>query len=80
MKVFINLLNSLILAGWVGAIAVFSIQNIQNVSLQFLIWRSINLPIGVLLAFCAAGGIVLGSLLPLLWQKTKRPRRRVSGY
>jgi uncharacterized integral membrane protein len=78
MKVFINLLNSLILAGWIGAIAVFSIQNIQNVSLQFLIWRSINLPIGVLLAFCAGGGIILGSLFPLLWQRNKRSRRRVS--
>lgn len=80
MKTFANLLSSSILAAWIGAIAVFSIQNIQNVSLQFLIWRSIDLPVGVLLAFCAGGGIILGSFLPLLWQKSRRSRRRVSSY
>jgi uncharacterized integral membrane protein len=80
MKVFANLLNSLMLATWIALVAVFSIQNIQNVSLQFFVWRSIDLPVGVLLAFCGGGGMILGSLLPLVWQKSKRSRRRVSGY
>ena len=69
MKIFANFISSLIIAGWLGAIAVFSIQNIQLVSLKFLIWQSIQFPIGVLLAFCAGVGFIVGSFLPLLWQR-----------
>jgi uncharacterized integral membrane protein len=72
MKIVGNFFNSLILASWVGAIAIFSIQNIQPVSLKFLSWQSIQLPSGVLLSFCAAMGMLLGSLLPLLWQGNRR--------
>ncbi len=69
MKNFANLISSLILAFRVSAIAIFSIQNIQSVSIKFLLWQSIQIPVGVLLAICAGGGIILGSLLPLLWQR-----------
>ncbi len=69
MKIFANFVSSLILAFWVSAIAIFSIQNIQLVSIKFLVWQSIQIPVGVLLAICAGGGIILGSLLPLLWQR-----------
>lgn len=69
MKVFANFISSLIIAGWLSAIAVLSIQNIQAVSLKFLVWQSIQFPIGVLLAFCAAVGFIAGSLIPLLWQR-----------
>ena len=69
MKIFANFINALIIAAWISAIAVFSIQNIEEVSLRFLIWRSIQFPIGVLLAFCAGVGFVAGSLLPLLWRR-----------
>ncbi|VEP12404.1 conserved hypothetical protein [Hyella patelloides LEGE 07179] len=69
MKIFANFINSLIVAGWVSAVAVFSIQNIQTVSLKFLVWQSIQFPIGVLLAFCAGVGFIGGSFLPLLWQR-----------
>jgi uncharacterized integral membrane protein len=75
MKIFTNFLSSLIMAGWIGAIAVFSIQNIQQVSLKFLTFQSIKLPIGVLLAFCLGFGFLLGSLLPLLWQRSRRASR-----
>lgn len=69
MKIFANFVSSLILAIWVSAIAIFSIQNIQPVSVKFFVWQSIQIPVGVLLAICAGIGIVLGSLLPLLWQR-----------
>lgn len=69
MKIFANFISSLIVAAWVSAIAVLAIQNIQLVSLKFLVWRSIPFHIGVLLAFCAAVGFVAGSLVPVLWQK-----------
>lgn len=75
MRTIANFFNSLIMAGWIGAIAIFSIQNIQAVSLQFLGFRSIQIPVGVLLAFFVGIGMVLGSLLPLLWQRRKRVRR-----
>ncbi len=75
MRTIANLINSLIMAGWVGTIAIFSIQNIQAVSLQFLGFQSIPIPVGVLLAFFAGIGMVLGSLLPLLWQRRTRVRR-----
>ena len=69
MKIFANFIGSLIVAGWVSAIAVLAIQNIQAVALKFLIWQSIQFPIGVLLAFCVGIGFVTGSLVPLLWQR-----------
>ena len=69
MRIFANFVSSLILAIWVGVIAIFSIQNIQLVSVKFFVWQSIQIPVGVLLAICAGVGIILGSLLTLLWQR-----------
>ncbi len=69
MKIFTNFISSVMLATGIVAIAIFSIQNIKPVSLKFIIFQSIQIPVGVLLAFCAGVGIILGSLLPLLWQK-----------
>lgn len=37
-----------------GAIALFSVQNAQAVSLRFLSWQSIQMPLGLLLVFVAA--------------------------
>ena len=76
MKFIANLFNSLIMAGWIGAIAIFSIQNIQLVSLQFFGYESIQLPVGILLAFCLSMGLILGSFLSLFWQKDNKSRRR----
>jgi lipopolysaccharide assembly protein A len=60
------------LASWVIAIAIFSIQNIQGVSLQFLMFESITVPVGVLLAFFSGIGMILGWFIPLLVaRKTK---------
>ncbi len=74
MKSFTNLLSSLILATLVIAIAIFSIQNIQDVSVKFLTFESITIPVGVLLAFCSGIGIILGWFIPLLFsrQRTRR--------
>lgn len=69
MKIFANFINSLILATWLIGISVLAIQNIQAVSLRFLVWQSIQFPIGVLLTICAGIGFISGSLLPILWQK-----------
>jgi uncharacterized integral membrane protein len=74
MKSFTSLLSSLILGILVVAIAIFSIQNIQDVSLKFLTFESITIPVGVLLALCSALGIILGALIPILFSR-RRTRR-----
>ena len=71
MNSFTNLLSSMILATLLVAIAIFSIQNIQDVSVQFLTFRSITIPVGILLAFCAGVGIILGGLIPTLFARRK---------
>ena len=58
-----NQIISLIIGFWLILVAVFSIQNITLVSLQFLIFKSIQIPVGVLLSFCLAGGFLLGGLI-----------------
>ena len=74
MKSIARLLNSLIMATFVVAIAIFSIQNIQDVSVEFLIWKSIVVPVGVLLAFCSGIGMILGWFISLLFSR-RRTRR-----
>ena len=76
MKFIANLISSLIMAGLIGAIAIFSIQNIQPVSLQFFDFQSIQLPVGVLLAFCLGIGMILGSLISASFSPRKKSRAR----
>ena len=79
MKFIANLISSLIMASLIGAIAIFSIQNIQPVALQFFGLKSIQFPIGVLLAFCLGVGMILGSLISASFSTKKRIRGRYSG-
>jgi uncharacterized integral membrane protein len=44
---------------WIAAIAILSVQNATPVALQFLWFESVELPVGVVLSFCAAGAMVL---------------------
>jgi putative membrane protein len=74
MKSFTSLLSSLILGMLLVAIAIFSIQNIQDVSLQFLTFESITVPVGVLLALCSGIGIILGALIPILFDRSRTRR------
>ena len=72
MRTLSNLLISLIIAAWIGAIAVFSIQNIQPISLQFLAFNSIELPLGVLLALSVGVGLVVGAVFPVFFSRSRR--------
>jgi uncharacterized integral membrane protein len=72
MKTIANLLISLIISFWLILIAVFSIQNITPVSLHFLGFKSIKIPVGVLLSMFIAIGIILGSFIPLLFARNTR--------
>lgn len=67
MKTIANLLTSLVLASWVMAIAILSVQNAAPVSLKFLTFESIQLPVGLVLAFSAGVGIVGMALVQPLW-------------
>jgi len=68
MRTITNLLSSLILAGWIAAIAIVSIQNITPISLKFLAWEAIEMPFGIVLAFGVGIGAIAGAIAPLLWQ------------
>jgi uncharacterized integral membrane protein len=60
-----NLITSIIVAFWVSAIALISVQNATSVTLRFLQFQSISLPLGVVLSFCVASGMV-GTAIVLL--------------
>jgi uncharacterized integral membrane protein len=75
VKTIFNILVSGIIASWIAFFAVFSIQNISSVSLQFLTLRSIDIPIGVILAFVFGIGTVVGSILPVFLPKLKQDNR-----
>jgi uncharacterized integral membrane protein len=53
----------LILVTGILAAAILSVQNATGVSLSFFIWRSIQLPVGVMLALCFSAGVALSWLL-----------------
>jgi len=72
-KLFVNLIISF----WLILIAVFSIQNIDKVSLKFFMFESISIPIGVLLSIIVAMGFILGSFLPIfLTNKNTNNKRK----
>ncbi|MDF5718661.1 MAG: LapA family protein [Rhizonema sp. NSF051] len=79
MRSIANLLTSTVLACWVVAIAVLSVQNAQPVSIKFLTFESIKIPVGLVLAFCAGVGIIGMALLqPLLEIDSSVPRKSTS--
>jgi uncharacterized integral membrane protein len=67
MKILVNLLISVILAGWLLAIAVISVQNATPVSLRFLAFQSIQIPMGLVLALSVAMGLLIVPILQPLW-------------
>ncbi|NJL40304.1 MAG: LapA family protein [Leptolyngbyaceae cyanobacterium RM2_2_4] len=72
-----NFLTSIILAAWVCAIALISVQNARAVTIQFLFLQSVEIPLGLLLAFCMAIGTVGMALMLPLW-RSPRPSSRYS--
>jgi uncharacterized integral membrane protein len=72
MKTIPLLVTSLIVAIWAIAIAIISVQNAEPVSLRFLNFQSIQIPVGLILAFCGAGAIVGTALIQPLWSLAGR--------
>lgn len=72
MKSIANLVACLILAVWGIAIAIFSVQNATPVSLKMLGFESIQMPVGVVLAFSGGIGVVLGAIAIPLFTRSDR--------
>ncbi|MBE9054120.1 LapA family protein [Nostocales cyanobacterium LEGE 11386] len=67
MKTLTPILISLVVAIWVVAIAILSVQNATPVSLKFLTFQSIQIPVGLVLAFSAGIGLIGMAVLQPLW-------------
>jgi uncharacterized integral membrane protein len=70
-----NLIVSTIAAIWIGVIALISVQNASLVSVKFAIWKSIDLPWGLVLAGAVALGFLIGACIPLLGSNFSAKRR-----
>lgn len=78
MKTVVNIALSTIFALWIMAIAILSVQNATPVSLRFLTFESIQIPVGLLLAFCVAVGMIgISVAKPLL--NISNFQQRISG-
>jgi uncharacterized integral membrane protein len=71
-----NLIISIIIAFWMGAIALLSVQNATSVTLRFLQFQSISLPLGVVLSFCIASGMVGTAIVLVLGRSTRQSSER----
>ncbi|PSB15521.1 DUF1049 domain-containing protein [Phormidesmis priestleyi ULC007] len=58
MKSLATLITSLIIAVWIGAIALISVQNATPLSLRFLSFQLVEMPFGLILAFSAGVGVI----------------------
>jgi uncharacterized integral membrane protein len=67
MKTLAPLLTIVVVAIWIVAIAIISVQNATPVSLKFLTFQSIQIPAGLVLAFSAVIGLIGTALLQPLW-------------
>lgn len=63
------MLIGLILAIWVVAIAILSVQNATSVQLSFFGLKSIKMPVGVVLGIASAVGVMAGAIAPSIWHK-----------
>ncbi len=48
-----------------GAVAVVTAQNPTLVSFQFVIWKSLPISLGLILAMILAIGVLIGGIIPL---------------
>lgn len=58
MKSLTTFLAAFLLATWVSAIAILSVQNFTAVRLRFLTLQFVEIPVGVVLAFGVGLGMV----------------------
>jgi uncharacterized integral membrane protein len=71
MNNWLPFFSSLLVAAPAVAVAVISAQNVTRVSLQFLGFQSIQLPVGIVLAISVGVGLVGGGIARGLWSRQK---------
>ncbi|MBC6420852.1 MAG: DUF1049 domain-containing protein [Hormoscilla sp. SP12CHS1] len=62
MKIIPPVLIAIFLALWVSAIAILSVQNATAISLKFIVFQSIRVPVGVMLGFTVGVGVIGGAI------------------
>ena len=67
MKTIPLLAISFLVAILASAIGIISVQNAAPVSLNFIFFQSIQMPVGVVLAMSMSAGLIGGALLQPLW-------------
>ncbi|MCU0527404.1 MAG: DUF1049 domain-containing protein [Elainella sp. Prado103] len=65
-------LTSIVVAIWISTIALIAIQNATPISLQFLGLRTIEIPIGLVLAFSVSLGMMGTALVLSIWQSARK--------
>jgi len=70
-----HLLFSLLFSLGIVMVAVLSVQNATAVSIHFLAWRFVPLPVGIVLAFAMGAGLLGGAIATALWSKPLSRRR-----
>lgn len=71
-----HLLLSLLFSLGIAIAAILSVQNATAVSIHFLAWRSVPIPVGIVLAFATGVGVLAGAIAVPLWPKRLSRRRR----
>ncbi|HEY9615875.1 MAG TPA: lipopolysaccharide assembly protein LapA domain-containing protein [Microcoleaceae cyanobacterium] len=66
MKTLPSFLAAVLIAVWIGVIAIVSVQNFTAVSFKFLQFQSIQMPFGLVLAFSVGLGAISTALIQLL--------------
>ena len=67
MKTIPLLAISFLIAILASAIGIISVQNAAPVSLNFIFFKSIQMPVGIVLAISMSAGLIGGALLQPLW-------------
>ncbi|MEG4998851.1 LapA family protein [Microcoleus sp. B4-D4] len=67
MKTIPLLAISFLVAILASAIGIISVQNAAPVSLNFIFFKSIQMPVGLVLATSISAGLIGGALLQPLW-------------
>ena len=76
MKTIPLLAISFLVAILVSAIGIISVQNAAPVALSFILFKSIQIPVGLVLAMSISAGLIGGALLQPLWNLSDTPDSR----
>lgn len=71
-----HLLLSLLFSLGIAIAAILSVQNATAVSIHFLAWHSVSIPVGIVLAFAVGIGVLGGAIAAPLWSQRLFRRRR----